>query len=131
MTKKCVLLTLASLVSLVLCGIAEFYLLTSPDGSIFARSGALVVVLGTLINFVDFGKINTKEYLSEENQNNILRNINSGNGMAAFVIHWKSEQDLRDRIIVFQGYVLILGTLIWGFGDLLFCLVLRMLVNIC
>ncbi len=130
MNKKYVCLTLASLISTVLCGMAEFYLLTSPDGSIFARSGALIVIFGTFINFIDFGKVNTKEYLSEENQNNIARNIDSGNGMAAFVIHWKSEQDFRDRIMMFQGYVFIIGTFVWGFGDLLFCLVLRVLANV-
>jgi len=121
MTKKYVWLTIASIVSLVLCGIGEFYFLTSPDGSVFARSGALIVILGTLINFVDFGTIDTTEYLSVKNYNDIQTNINSGNGMAAFIIHWMSEQKLRDRIIKFQGYVLIIGTLIWGFGDILFC----------
>ncbi|NQY33688.1 MAG: hypothetical protein HRT37_01710 [Alteromonadaceae bacterium] len=124
MTKKHILLTIASACSLFLCSIAEFYFLDEPNGTFFARSGALIVILGTLINFFDFGTLDSKEYLSDEEYSNIQKHIENRNGEKAFQIHWKLEQDFRDNLIKFQGYVFILGTLIWGFGDLFFCTVL-------
>ena len=59
MNKKYILLIITYLVSLLMCVVAEFYYLDNPDGTFFARSGALIVILGTLINFVDFGNLNT------------------------------------------------------------------------
>jgi hypothetical protein len=107
-----------------MCAVAEFYYLDNSDGTFFSRSGALIVILGTLINFVDFGNLNTKEYLPDEVNSKIRTYIENKEDGKAFQLHWKFEQEFRDNLIKFQGYVFILGTLIWGFGDLFFCAVL-------
>jgi hypothetical protein len=121
--KKYTLLIIASLASLLICTVAELYFLDNPDGTFFARSGALIVILGTLINFVDFGTINSKEYLSDDAYSDIQTHIQNKEGEKAFQLHWKFQQNFRDNIIRFQGYVFILGTFIWGFGDLFYCAV--------
>ncbi|MFT6691468.1 MAG: hypothetical protein ACJAXH_001993 [Colwellia sp.] len=124
MNKKYILLIITSLASLLMCAVAEFYYLDNSDGTFFSRSGALIVILGTLINFVDFGNLNTKEYLPDEVNSKIRTYIENKEDGKAFQLHWKFEQEFRDNLIKFQGYVFILGTLIWGFGDLFFCAVL-------
>jgi hypothetical protein len=91
-------------------------------GLMFQRSGALVVLLGTAYGFVDaarYAKIGTS-YTPDE-----IEKINAAmrQGNLVMMVNYKLDllkhaQDVRGDLLKYEAYVLMLGTFIWGFGDL-------------
>jgi hypothetical protein len=95
------------------------------DGAAFARSGAVVTALAVAFIFLQYAKILAdREQLIKTEVQETLHAMNVDGKLAHAVsskieglVH--SDSVLLDRLITYwQGFVLFIGTIVWGFGDL-------------
>ena len=119
---------LYSLVIVITClglgVLLEYLIKPEVSGSIFARMGAFIVVIGTLISLRDINRVQIKNIFTKEQikqieslQENFQDRVHSN----FLILQWKDE--CRNKTLQYEGGILVLGTAIWGFGDLLYCLV--------
>jgi hypothetical protein len=118
-----VILTVLSL----LLGIClEIYFEPDNPGSMLTRMGALIVIIGTLISLRDFDKVKLSEFMTKEqaDQVNSLQGRLEGILQSKFLmLEWR-EQYLK-KIWLYEANIIIIGTAVWGFGDLLYCAISR------
>jgi hypothetical protein len=98
-------------------------------GLMFQRSGALMVILGTAYGLIDGAKTLTlgdqiplaKLAQIQENQKNkdTIRILND----QAFLL--QHAMDARGFFLKYAAIVLLLGTVVWGFGDMFYRLLSR------
>ncbi len=101
-------------------------LFTSAD--VFSRSGAIIVCIGIYISMLELTKsidaalknseVRLKKLTKKHNHPTPNKEINKIAAMAKKEMRGKG-QALKSRILRTEGYILIVGTLTWGFGDLL------------
>jgi hypothetical protein len=95
------------------------------DGSPFSRSGALVSAVAVVFIFWQYAKVLAeRELLIRDEVRESLRKRDIA-GRAAEKISGEIADDVHsdsvstDRLITYwQGFLLITGTIVWGFGDL-------------
>lgn len=83
-----------------------FYSNVTGDGQWFSRSGSLMVMLGAVLEYINFG---AQQYLREKRDETYKPN-------PEIVAKLKSRKPF-DVLILLS---LLFGTAIWGYGDLLF-----------
>lgn len=99
---------------------------TGPNkGMMFQRSGALIVLLGSAYGLVDgatltqMGKLYSQAEIDEMNAaaNNLERSV-----FFRFELIMRI-MDARSLLFKYSVYVLMLGTVVWGFGDIAYRLI--------
>ena len=120
--KRYVLIAFALTVCSVITGVVlEHLFQPNPCGSLFARMGAAIVIIGTLISLRDFNKVPVSEYLTQDQ----VDQINAYQGRLEGILQSKLllmewAEEYKMRIWSYEVSIIVLGTSIWGFGDLMF-----------
>ncbi|MCG7865452.1 MAG: hypothetical protein JAY74_03660 [Candidatus Thiodiazotropha taylori] len=83
-----------------------FYSCSTSDGQWFSRSGSLMVVCGAILEYLNFG---AQQYLREKRDETWKPRSEYVKAL--------NKRKIFDLLILFS---LVLGTIIWGYGDLLF-----------
>lgn len=95
-----------------------FFTDIESSGVWVARSGAMIVVVGMLVNFLNVRKLTTaKEILHRDELSDLKKSLEERDSLKLLEIKFKTlvELDNKSReILLFQAGVLIFGTLIWG-----------------
>jgi len=120
----------------IIATIGLFYGLET-SGVNFSRSGALIVVVGIIYGLFDLPKrlSNISNWAKEQalkNKSNLIKEIedygkshNQAEEIYEKVINETIEEvnaqakKARKRLILIEGVILVSGTLIWSFGDLI------------
>jgi len=97
-----------------------------PNNDYFQRSGALIVILGVLFGFLDIEKIHMSEYLPESMMKSFDFKLQearkAGNHVKfnrVYLEILEARNTFKIKLLKFEGAILMVGTFIWGFGDLL------------
>lgn len=112
--------------SLLLGVLLETYLEPDDPGSMFARMGALIVIIGTLISLRDFDNVKISEFMTQEqgDQVNSLQGRLEGVLQSKFLmLEWREQY--QKKIWLYEASIIIIGTAVWGFGDLVYCAIAR------
>ena len=103
-----------------------------PGNNYFARSGALIVIMGVLLGLVNINKLPMSFYTKKDCIKNLgdtlhdkKRTTNDVIFNRAYLESLYDQNVLRDRLLKFEAAILITGTFIWGFGDLIWCYYLK------
>lgn len=83
-----------------------YYSFLTSNGAWFSRSGSLMVLIGA---FVEYSHMNYKQYLRERRDHTYKPRQ-----------EYVSELNKRKKFDIVILMLLAAGTLIWGYGDLLF-----------
>jgi hypothetical protein len=98
---------------IIFIGILNFYLnLKYPENNWFQRSGSLIVIFGATMSIRKLLSLNVKDAIDKEYI------INGGNAFSDYM----TEKEARNNIVsAYLGtFFMIIGTLIWSYGDLIF-----------
>ncbi len=105
--------------SLIILSIGYWIQISVEDSNAFSRSGALIVSLGIFFGYLDFRKVhNDKLDKVIEAWNLHKLEKDTTDHVIDKVLNMKERGDKRVALIDIS--ILIFGTLVWGFGDLLF-----------
>jgi hypothetical protein len=93
----------------VVCIISAVASVKTCDGSWFSRSGSLMVLFAAIVEYRNFGIQQKLNEIAQE----------STNYWNAEPEKWRvpNKRKIFDRIVIIT---LVIGTLIWGYGDLLY-----------
>ncbi len=115
-----------TMLSLLLGVLLEIYLEPDNSGSMLARMGAFIVITGTLISLRDFDNVKLNEFMTPEqvDQVNSLQGRLEGVLQSKFLIlEWREQY--QKKIWLYEASIIIIGTAVWGFGDLVYCAIVR------
>ena len=76
----------------------------------FARSGAILTFVSVVVQFL----------LSNLRKEEIENLFNEGSGIREKIKNIKNKNPLHESVFIISGITGLIGTLIWGYGDLLF-----------
>lgn len=76
----------------------------------FSRSGAILGFISVVVQFI----------LSNLRKEQIENVFNAGNGLKEKLHNIKKKNPLHEFVYIASGITGLLGTLIWGYGDLLY-----------
>lgn len=98
-----------------------------PGQNHFSRSGALVVIAGVLFGLVDINRFPLTDYMTKEELNNAYQTLHDNNDQAheaellrKYLSYLSSQNKHKVKLLKFEGLILVTGTLVWGYGGLLF-----------
>lgn len=94
----------------ILFCIASALATTSSTENWFSRSGAILSFVSVVVQFL----------LSNLRKEEIENLFNSGKGMTEKFKNMKHKNPLHEVVFIISGITGLIGTLIWGYGDLLF-----------
>ena len=126
-------IAVASSLLIAITGLIFGYMI---DGIYFSRSGSLIVVVGIIYGLLDLPSrlANIDSWVENEakkNKDKILE-ANKTEGISAAKSEQVFEEVVKDmtdeiknrakkarqRLVFIEGSILVIGTLIWGFGDI-------------
>ncbi|WP_298775627.1 hypothetical protein [uncultured Shewanella sp.] len=111
-----------SLLSIGIGIVLEVFVKPESPGTLLARMGALIVIIGTTISLRDFNNVYLNEFMSQEQADkvNSLQDRLEGILQSKFLmLEWREEY--QRKIWLFEAGIIIFGTFLWGFGDLVYC----------
>jgi hypothetical protein len=113
--------------SMILGAVFEAMFPPETKGSIFARSGAAIVVLGSLFSLIDLSKVPIAKYWTLDEIDKANKRIGENPDKleiirTQFELLYRSI-NYKETIFKFEAFVLIFGTFIWGFGDYIYLII--------
>lgn len=123
--------------STVIIAAAGLYCGLTTEGINFARSGSLIVIIGVIFGLLDLpSRLSEIDIWVKDQAENIKSSViesiapNSENNEHAEIAFDKAAKQAisdinsearkkRIQLILIEGIILVIGTLIWGFGDLI------------
>lgn len=115
-----------SLIVVVVFGLIPSYYGLACDIAWFPRSGALLVIIGTFLTYTEFVGLREKWLKKLSSKKTFLafraaRESATPNriDLIGTDVHWE-RSEIKKRILRSGVFTIIIGTFVWGYGDVLF-----------